>query len=292
MLLVVGCYNAGESTSTPDTVSDGHGAEDTELAAEETETAKAQEKHEEEKDTEAFEEQKETEEAGKAGESVDSGVVLRDVVEVKDEEDTEETETEETEATELETTLVEPVVLDQKKEQRPDKDLFGRTATVTVVEGEMINLRLVGYDPDGDDISYEFGKPFDQLGKWQTQIGDEGAYSVDIIASDGELSITKPVKVKVLHLNRAPVIQAMEPIFVDEGTTLRLNPVVTDLENDEITLTFSGWMDRRSRYVEYNEAGQYEVTITASDGQANTSLTVPVIVNNVNRAPDFYVVVE
>ena len=51
-------------------------------------------------------------------------------------------------------------------------------------------------------------------------------------------------------------------------------------------------MQRAVKEVGYVDAGQYQVTITAFDGQLNASISVPIIVNNVNRAPDFYVVVE
>ncbi len=172
------------------------------------------------------------------------------------------------------------------------KDFFDRIQTVTVVEGEPIKLKPIGRDPDNDTITYSFTKPFDQKGRWQTKLGDEGTYTLQITASDGELSITKPIKVKVLHRNRPPVIKAMEPLFIDEGKTLRLVPVVTDPENDNLTITYTGWMQRSVKEVGYTDAGQYQVTITAFDGQLNASITVPIIVNNVNRAPDFYVVVE
>lgn len=172
------------------------------------------------------------------------------------------------------------------------KDFFDRIQTVTVIEGEPIKLKPIGRDLDNDSISYTFGKPFDPNGRWQTKLGDEGTYTLQITASDGELSITKPIKVKVLHRNRPPFIKAMEPLFVDEGKTLRIVPVVTDPEQDNISIIYSGWMQRPTKEVGYTDAGQYQVTITAFDGQLNASLSVPIIVNNVNRAPDFYVVVE
>ena len=172
------------------------------------------------------------------------------------------------------------------------KDFFDRIQTVTVVEGEPIRLKPIGRDPDNDPIIYTFTKPFDPNGRWQTKLGDEGTYTIQITASDGELTITKPIKVKVLHRNRPPFIKAMEPLFVDEGKTLRIAPVVTDHEKDNITITYSGWMQRATKEIGYTDAGQYQVTITAFDGQLNATLSVPIIVNNVNRAPDFYVVVE
>src|SRR3989344_3972779 len=172
------------------------------------------------------------------------------------------------------------------------KDFFDRIQTVTVVEGEPIKLKPIGRDPDNDPIIYTFTKPFDPNGRWQTKLGDEGTYTIQITASDGELTITKPIKVKVLHRNRPPFITAMEPLFVDEGKALRIAPVVTDPEKDNLTITYSGWMQRATKEIGYTDAGQYQVTITAFDGQLNSTLSVPIIVNNVNRAPDFYVVVE
>src|SRR3989339_345926 len=67
------------------------------------------------------------------------------------------------------------------------KDFFDRIQTVTVVEGEPIRLKPIGRDPDNDPIIYTFTKPFDPNGRWQTKLGDEGTYTIQITASDGEL---------------------------------------------------------------------------------------------------------
>ena len=167
-----------------------------------------------------------------------------------------------------------------------------RTTVITVVEGDPIKYRLEGSDPDGDKITYSFNKPLDVNGQWQTKVGDEGTYKTEIVASDGEKVVTRHVAIRVLHRNRPPSIEALGTVVVDEGAMLRLEPRITDPEQDELTVTYSGWSTTQDKKLGYDDAGRHSVTITASDGEAEVSSTVVIVVNNVNRAPAFEVIVE
>ncbi len=107
---------------------------------------------------------------------------------------------------------------------RQDRQESDVTSDLTVMEGGVVELKLKAYDPDGDKIVYTFGKPLDQNGRWQTKVGDEGTYKVDVTASDGKSKTVKTITIRVSHKNRPPVIEPLQKIIVNEGDTINLAP--------------------------------------------------------------------
>lgn len=166
------------------------------------------------------------------------------------------------------------------------------TSDITVMEGGVVELKLKAVDPDGDKIVYTFGKPLDQNGRWQTKVGDEGVYKVDVTASDGKSKTVKTITIRVSHKNRPPVIEPLQKIIVNEGDTINLAPRIKDAEGGNYKTTYSGWMTEPRKKTGYDDAGTYRVTITASDGELQSTSYVDIEVRDVNRAPVFEAVVE
>lgn len=156
-----------------------------------------------------------------------------------------------------------------------------------VTEGDLVSFpNLQATDPDGDPITYTFTPPLDENGEWQTQVGDAGKYKITITASDGKNEVSQDVIIIVEPKNKPPIISLpTKKIIVDEGERVDLNVKATDPDGDKVTLSFSGWMQSATKQTTYEDAGTYQVTITASDGKAQSEETVSITVNNVNRAP-------
>ncbi|MBD3304098.1 hypothetical protein GF343_03060 [Candidatus Woesearchaeota archaeon] len=158
-----------------------------------------------------------------------------------------------------------------------------------VTEGELVSFpNLKAVDPDGDSITYKFTSPLDATGRWQTREGDAGEHVVTITASDGKNEVSQQVKIVVEAKNKAPTITLSSPkeINVKEGEKVEIKAEARDPDEDPVTLTFSGWMDKATRTTTYDDAGQHTVTITATDGKKEATEEVTVIVENVNRAPE------
>ena len=66
-----------------------------------------------------------------------------------------------------------------------------------------------------------------------------------------------------------------------------LTPTITDPEGDELTISYAGWMNTNTFTTTYESQGTHVVTITASDGINTAKKDVTVIVNDVNRPPEF-----
>ncbi len=158
-----------------------------------------------------------------------------------------------------------------------------------VVEGDLVNFpNLKAVDPDGDLITYTFTAPLDSTGRWQTREGDAGEHIITITASDGKNEVAQQVKIIVETKNKAPTITLSSPkeIKVNEGETVSIEVEARDPDGDQVTLTFSGWMEGATRATTYDDAGTHTVTITASDGSKETIEEVTIVVANVNRAPE------
>ena len=77
---------------------------------------------------------------------------------------------------------------------------------ITVKEGETVRIQPEATDPDGDEITYTISEPVGDSGVWQTDYDSAGVYNVEVTASDGEMQDSQTVKVTVINVNRAPVI--------------------------------------------------------------------------------------
>ena len=176
---------------------------------------------------------------------------------------------------------------EEEAEEEVDEEADADNPTKTVIEGELVSFpNLRATDPDGDPITYTFTAPLDSEGVWQTEPGDMGEYDVTITASDGVNVVSQDVRIIVKSSNLEPIITGLEDIEVNEGKTVTLVFTVKDPEGSDVDVEISGWMENKTKETTYADAGEYEVTVTASDELNSVSETITVLVNDVNRAPD------
>lgn len=109
------------------------------------------------------------------------------------EEETEEQE----ETTEAEEKPAAEGTGEQPTEEAEEETPLAEIPTIKVKEGELVKISLVSKDPDGDILNYAFSEPLNELGEWQTQIGDAGSYTAKITASDGKAETAKEILIIV-----------------------------------------------------------------------------------------------
>ncbi|MBU0457224.1 MAG: hypothetical protein ABH824_02830 [Nanoarchaeota archaeon] len=79
---------------------------------------------------------------------------------------------------------------------------------------------------------------------------------------------------------------SMQTITVDENEKVKLNVKVTDPDEDNVTYTFTSPLNNNGEWkTEYGDAGEYVVTLTATDGKLSTKKKLMIVVNRVNVAP-------
>jgi len=159
---------------------------------------------------------------------------------------------------------------------------------IVITEGDKITIEPRATDPDNDEINFKYSKPVNPLGVWQTEEGDAGKYRVTVTATDGEIEDQTSFYIVVQSLNKPPVIEVLSTtINVQEGETVNINAEITDPENDEMTITYTGWMTTDTYTTDYQDQGTHQVTIEATDGINSAEKTITIIVEDINRPPVF-----
>ncbi len=75
-------------------------------------------------------------------------------------------------------------------------------------------------------------------------------------------------------------------IKVKENELVKIRVNYSDPDRDPVTLTFNLPLDKKGEWqTQYGDAGEYQTTITASDGKLSTATKLKIIVERVNVAP-------
>ena len=189
--------------------------------------------------------------------------------------------------------------------------IIGAVPLQSINEKETLSLEIEAFDPDGDEvilsaISLPEGATFkNNILEWQPEywhadknlfvkilnyfgidlIKGNGKFAAVINAKGKDLESQETIFINVIHVNRAPTIQNIPDITIKEGETLSFEPIAEDVDNDKLKYSYAGFVTRNNYKTNYEDEGEYEVIVTASDGLLSDSTTLKVTVENVNRAP-------
>ncbi len=165
---------------------------------------------------------------------------------------------------------------------------FTATATDADIPVQVLTFSLSGAVPAGASITS------DGVFTW-TPIA-AGDYAFDVVVSDGSLTDSETITVRVNELNVAPVLDPIGDKTVDEMTLLAFTATATDANIPAQTLTFSlsgapagASMTSSGVFTwtpsEAQGPGDYTFDVVVSDGSLTDSETITVHVNEVNVAP-------
>lgn len=157
---------------------------------------------------------------------------------------------------------------------------------IEVKENELVSLKIKAADPDQDKITYTFPLPLNEEGKWKTNYGDAGEYVVTLTASDGLHTTKKDVLLVVQRVNVPPIVKAIASQTIKEGETLTLEPQVIDPNGDPVTVTISPPLASGTWPTDHTSSGEYDILVTASDGELETKTTFLLTVTDVNVLPE------
>ncbi len=185
---------------------------------------------------------------------------------------------------------------------RPNKPVIvaAELTPSPVKEGDLVILTVKAYDLDGNDLTFSYSDFFTETrhwkeggfwyseATWQTEAGATGHYNVKVTVTDStKLTDTKSVLVNIGNLNHPPILNPISDITKVEGQQVLIEPSATDIDGDPITFSFSSPVDvQGSWFTGYDDAGTYNIQVTASDGIDTVSQNAKVIINNTNRAPE------
>ena len=156
---------------------------------------------------------------------------------------------------------------------------------IEVREGEIVDFMPEVMDPNGDAVELTVSAPLNN-GSFQTDHTSAGVYEIVVSATDGELTTTEIVSLTIEDVNVLPVIENVYDITVSEGETVMIEPVVSDLDGDELTVRISEPIGDSGVWdTSYTDNGVYEITVTVDDGKDIVEKMVTITVEDVNMAP-------
>ncbi len=168
----------------------------------------------------------------------------------------------------------------------------------SVDENASLDFAVSASDPDGGLVTVTAedlpaGATFDGTDfSWATTYADAGTYDVTFTATSGLLTDSETITITVTNVDRAPVLDAIGGKSVDENASLDFAVSASDPDGGLVTVTaedlpagatFDG--TDFSWATTYADAGNYDVTFTATSGLLTDSETITITVTNVDRAP-------
>jgi len=192
---------------------------------------------------------------------------------------------------------------------------LNQPANMTVAQGAATDQVITGSDPDGNSLTFTkaAGPTFVTVTTTNATTGNvhaapstsdaTGSYPVTVAATDNgspPLTDSKSFTVAVTTgPNRAPTLNAIANMTVDEGKTADQTITGSDADGDSLTFTKVNGSPLFMTVTTTNattgnvhlapgfaDAGSYTGAVQASDGKGGTdSKSFSITVNNVNRAP-------
>jgi PKD repeat protein len=184
-------------------------------------------------------------------------------------------------------------------------------------EGEKIIIEVPKTDIDGDLLTYSFEQPFNELGEWKTGFDDAGKHKIEVVATDGKFIHKENVEIVILDVDRAPLLQLPDSLAVAEGEKLdyKINSIdpdgdkvvvkVNDLppgaifKNNRLTWKtnfdtilrkggfYSNVLNAMRLEKHFLQKKEFPIFIESCGKDKCSSITIPIIVKNVNRKPVF-----
>lgn len=173
------------------------------------------------------------------------------------------------------------IIVDPKN--RPP--VIEKLADISVNEGETVDIVPVVSDPDGDTVTISYSG-WMKSNTFETGYNDAGDHLVTVSANDGTTSAKESVKVVVKNVNRPPELMSLKDVSIKEGDKVTVVAKATDPDKDKVTVTFSEPLDNKGIWQSGDgDAGKYQVTVTATDGDLEVSETFTLDVASVNKPP-------
>jgi len=167
-------------------------------------------------------------------------------------------------------------------------------ADINVDEGSTLIVTPKVSDPNGDDFTVTISDPVGDDGVWEIGYTEHGQYSMLITAEDIDgLVAEQEVIITVNRKNMAPIVENVYDIEIFEGESVLIEPVVSDLNLDDVTVTISEPVGDDGLWdTSYTDNGVYEISVIASDGETETIELITLTVNDVNKAPQIINIVQ
>jgi hypothetical protein len=157
---------------------------------------------------------------------------------------------------------------------------------VEATEGETVTLEPTITDEEGDTVKVSYSGWMTSASK-ETGFDDAGNHKVVITAEDSKgARISTEVIVSVANADRSPMLADIPTQTIKEGQKVTVKPSAKDPDGDNLTYSFEFPLDDKGQWeTKVGDAGDYEVKVTASDGELSAEKVFVLTVQSVNKAP-------
>lgn len=124
---------------------------------------------------------------------------------------------------------------------------------------------------------------------WQTTYEDAGEYTARVTVSDGFSNVSQDVKIKVLNVNRPPMLSPIGTLNATAGSYFSYNVIASDPDNDQLTYSDDSPMFDINPFtgeIGFVPRGNQSFNITVSDGTESVSEKGSIEVRSTNSPPE------
>jgi hypothetical protein len=156
-------------------------------------------------------------------------------------------------------------------------------------EGEVIEVPEEAITIDVDEDLEELEEPMEEeaIGEVAEEINIEDLLEEEV-AEEEEVSSIDAVQIDIEDIfeEEEEIPEDATVTIVEETELVSLVPKAEDPDQDALTFTFTSPLNENGEWqTTYGDAGQYTITVTASDGSLTASKEVLIIVNRKEEAP-------
>ncbi|MDD5459886.1 MAG: carbohydrate-binding protein, partial [Phycisphaerae bacterium] len=169
--------------------------------------------------------------------------------------------------------------------------LFEPIGDKQVNEGSTLTFTIVTADPATEVVIADHNLPTEPVFanktfSWTPGYDDSGVYEVMFLAAASQFEDVETINITVNNVNRKPVINCADQFDGVENSILSFAVTASDSDGDTVTISATNLPQGASfASGSFNwqpaigQAGTYDVTFTAGDGQTSTSKIVTITIN-------------
>ncbi len=148
--------------------------------------------------------------------------------------------------------------------------------------GDTIDLNISATDLDNDQVDINIDGAQDS--PWVASEDDIGEHNITITASDGIATVERKIKVYIIKGNFKPELESVQNITITEEDVASLLLYAEDIDGDNLTYNVSNsnfnkigdnWFEW---ITQIGDAGEYNITVSASDSELNDSKIITLTV--------------
>ena len=195
----------------------------------------------------------------------------------------------------LSTTKDVLIVINKKEEAPVIDEAVPEDDTLETKEDSKLEFSVKASDLNKDPLTYSWkldGGDVSTKESYTYDVGYDAAgdHTVKVQVTDGIKEASKIWAVKVDNVNRKPALEGIGDIKVKEREVVIIEPKASDPDDDGLTFNIDSdkFVSKEGRFeweTTYDDAGEYTVKVTASDGTDEESQEVKIVIENVNRPP-------